>query len=119
MLVPWRHVTTTCLIPDTSNFSFIVAIYIQITQLSYNGTSTHHITVFCYILPYSTSNNILLNSASHILPSSASYILLSSTSHILPSSASCILPSSASRILPYSASHISALAALTISPTPS
>jgi len=89
----------------------MVAIYIQITQLSCNSASTRHVAAFCRILPYSTSYNILPNSASYILPSSAS--------HILPNSASHILPSSASYILPNSAKYISALAALTISPTPS
>jgi len=81
----------------------MVAIYIQITQLSCDGASTRYIAVFCRILPYSASYNILPNSASRILPSSASYILPSSVSHILPSSAS----------------NICALAALAISPTPS
>jgi len=141
-LVPRRHVTTTCLIPDTGNFSFMVAIYIQITQLSCDGASTRYVAVFCRILPYSTSHilpsstshilpssashilpnsasHILPNSASHILPNSASYILLSSASHILPNSASHILLSSASHILLSSTSHIRALAALAISPTPS
>src|SRR6266702_2187409 len=81
-LVPRRHVTTTCLIPDTGDFSFMVAIYIQITQSSCDGTSTRYVAVFCYILPYSTSHNILPNSTSH-------NILLDSTSHnILPNSAS-------------------------------
>jgi len=90
--VPHQHVTTTCLIPNTNNFSFIVAIYIQITHLSCDGASTRHIAVFCRILLYSTSHNILPNSASHILPSSTSYILPSSASHILPNSASYISP---------------------------
>jgi hypothetical protein len=118
--VPRRHVTTTCLIPNTGNFSFIVAIYIQITQLSSNSASTRHVAVFYRILLYSTSYNILLNSASHILPSSTSHILPSSASYnILLNPASHILPSSASYILPSSASHISALVALAISPTSS
>src|SRR6266702_7526641 len=104
-LVPRRHVTTTCLIPDTGNLSFMVAIYIQITQSSCNGASTHYVAVFCRILPYSAIYNILPNSASHTLPNSAS--------HTLPNSASHILPNSASHILPNSASHISALAAPT------
>jgi len=67
---------------------------------------------FCRILPYSTSYNILPNSASYILPSPASYILPNSTSYnILPNSASY-------NILPNSANYISALAALAISSTP-
>src|SRR6266700_3435782 len=73
-LVPRRHVTTTCLIPDTGNFSFMVAIDIQITQSSCDGASTRYIAVFCRILPNSASHNILPSSASHILPSSASHI---------------------------------------------
>ena len=124
--MPRQHVTTIYLTPNTSNFSFIVAIYIQITQLSCNGASTHYIAVFCLILPYSTSYNILPNSASYILPSSTSYILPSSISHILPNSISHILPNSVSHILPNSISHIlpnsvsyiSALAALAASLTP-
>ena len=35
----------------------------------------YSVAVFCRILPYSTSYNILLNSTSYILPSSASHIL--------------------------------------------
>jgi len=107
-LVPRRHVITTCLIPNTGNFSFIITIYIQITQSSCDGASTRHVTVFCCILPYSTSYNILPNSASHIiLPNSASYnILPNSASHILPSSAGHILPSSAGHILPSFTSYI-------------
>jgi len=62
-----------------------------------------YFAVFCHILPYSASYNILPNFASRILPSSASYILRSSASYILPSSAS----------------YIYTLAALAISPTPS
>jgi len=73
----------------------MVAIYIQITQSSCDGASTRYIAVFCRILLYSASYNILPNSASRILPSSVSYIL------------------------PSSASNIYALAALAISPTPS
>ena len=65
-LVPRRHMTTTCLIPDTGNFSFMVAIYIQITQSSCDGASTRYIAIFCHILPYSACHNILPNSASHI-----------------------------------------------------
>ena len=73
-LVPRQHMTTTCLIPDTGNFSFVVIIYIQITQLSCDGASTHYIAIFCRILPYSASHNILPNSASRkILPNSAKF----------------------------------------------
>src|SRR6266702_1740604 len=73
-LVPRRHMTTTCLIPDTGNFSFMVAIYIQITQSSCDGSITHYVAIFCRILPYSASHNILPNSASrNILPNSASH----------------------------------------------
>jgi len=79
----------------------MVAIYIQITQLSCNGSSTCYVAVFCRTLPYSASYNILLNSASHnILPNSASRIILpnSASRNILPNSASYnILPNSASR----------------------
>src|SRR6266550_1764841 len=96
-LAPRRHMTTTCLIPDTGNFSFMVAIYIQITQLSCDGASTRYIAIFCHTLPYSASHNILPNSASHnILPNSASH-------NILPNSASRILPYSAVFCQPYSA----------------
>ena len=80
-------------------------------QSSYNSSSTRYVTVFYRTLPYSTSYNILPNSASHILLSSASYILLNSASYILLSSASYILLSSTSYII--------TLAALAISPTPS
>ena len=126
-LVPRRHVITTYLIPNTGNFSFIIAIYIQITQLSCDSTNTHHITVFCCILPYSASHSILPNSTSHILPSSISYILPSSAGYILPSFASYILLNSISYILPSSVSYIllsfisyiSALTALAIFFTPS
>ena len=117
-LVPRRYVITTYLIPDTSNFSFIVAIYIQITQLSCNGTSTHYITVFCRILPCSASYNILPNSASRILPSSASYNILPNPAsyNFLPNPASYnfLLNSTSYNFLPNSASYISALAALAI-----
>ena len=40
----------TCLIPNTSNSFFMVAIYIQITQSSCNGASTRYVAVFCHIL---------------------------------------------------------------------
>src|SRR6266702_2855369 len=73
-LVPRRHVTTTCLTPDTGNFSFMVAIHIQITQLSCDGASARYVAVFRRILPYSASHNILPNSASrNILPNSAKF----------------------------------------------
>src|SRR6266571_2277378 len=88
-LVPWQHMTTTCLIPDTGNLFFMVAIYIQITQLSCDGASTRYVAVFCCILPYSASHNILPNSASHnILLDSVSYnILLNFASYnIMPNS---------------------------------
>ena len=55
----------------------------------------YSVAVFCRILPYSASYNILFYFACHILPYSAVYILPSSASHILPSSASHILLSSA------------------------
>jgi len=52
----------------------MVAIYIQITQSSCDGASTRYVAMFCRILPYSASHNILPNSASYILPNSASHI---------------------------------------------
>jgi len=64
----------------------MVAIYIQITQLSCNGASTRHVAAFFRILPYSASHNILLNSASYILPSSVSYISALAALAISPTS---------------------------------
>src|SRR6266702_3283844 len=73
-LVPRRHMTTTCLIPNTGNFSFMVAIYIQITQSSRDGASTRYVAVSCHILPAIIFYQILPNSASHnILPNSTKF----------------------------------------------
>src|SRR6266700_3646240 len=83
-LVPRRHMTTMCLIPDTGNLSFMVAIYIQIMQSSCDGANTYYVAVLCRILPYSAVFccillsiifcRILLYSAIHnILPNSVKF----------------------------------------------